>query len=43
MAKTKLKTVLSWKLIKGKSDKLYVKWKSGDDYFDSWIGEKDMV
>ena len=28
------------KVIKGKDDKLYVKWKSYDNSFNSWIDEK---
>ena len=31
------------KLIKRKSDKLYVKWKSCDSSFNSWIDKKDIV
>ena len=30
------------KLIKRKRDKLYVKWKSYDNYFNSWIDKKDF-
>ena len=31
------------KLIKGKCDKLYVKWKGYDNSFNSWIDKKDLV
>ena len=31
------------KLIKGKEDKLYVKWKGYDNSFNSWINKKDIV
>ena len=31
------------KVIKRKGDKLYVKWKSYDNSFNSWIDKKDMV
>ena len=31
------------KVIKRKRDKLYVKWTSYDNYFDSWIDKKDIV
>ena len=31
------------KVIKRKSDKLYVKWKGYDNSFNSWIDEKDIV
>ena len=31
------------KVIKKKSDKLYVKWKGYDNSFDSWIDKKDLV
>ena len=26
-----------------KGDKLYVKWKGYDNYFNSWINKKDIV
>ena len=29
--------------IKRKGDKLYVKWKSYDNSFNSWIDKKDIV
>ena len=31
------------KLLKKKGDKLYVKWKSYDNSFNSWIDKKDIV
>ena len=30
------------KVIKRKSDKLYVKWKGCDNSFNSWIDKKDI-
>ena len=31
------------KVIKRKSDKLYVKWQGYDNRFNSWIDKKDLV
>ena len=31
------------KLINWKGDKLYVKWKGYNNYFNSWINEKDII
>ena len=31
------------KVIKGKGDKLYVKWKGYDNSFNSWIDKKDLL
>ena len=31
------------KVIKGKENDLYVKWKSYDNSFNSWVDEKDIV
>ena len=31
------------KVIKRKSDKLYVKWKDYDNSFNSWINTKDLL
>ena len=31
------------KVIKRKDDKLYVKWKGYDNFFNSWIDKKDIV
>ena len=30
-------------IIKIKDDKLYVKWKGYDSFFNSWINKKDIV
>ena len=30
------------KVIKRKGDKLYVKWKDYDNYFNSWIDKKEI-
>ena len=31
------------KLLRKKGDKLYIKWKSYDNSFNSWIDKKDLV
>ena len=31
------------KVLKRKSDKLYVKWKGYDSHFNSWVDRKDLV
>ena len=31
------------KVIKTKSDKLYVKWKGYNNFFNSWIDKKDSI
>ena len=31
------------KVLKGKGDKLCVKWKGYDNSFNSWINEKDLI
>ena len=31
------------KAIKGKDDKLFIKWKGCNSPFDSWIGKKDIT
>ena len=31
------------KVIKRKGDKLYVKWKNYDKYFNGWIDKKDKI
>ena len=31
------------KLLRKKGDKLYIKWKSYDNSFNSWINKKDLV
>ena len=40
---TKLNEFRIEKVIKRKSDKLYVKWKGYDNSFNSWIDKKDIV
>ena len=30
-------------IIKRKGDKLYVKWKGYDNFFNSWIDKKDVI
>ena len=37
------KKIYSWKVIKRKGNKLYVKWKGYDSSFNSWIDKKDIV
>ena len=41
--KTNEKVFRDEKVIKRKGDKLYVKWKDYDNYFNSWIDTKDIV
>ena len=43
LQKTNQKEFRIGKVIKGKGDKLYVKWKSYDDSFNSWIDKKGLV
>ena len=43
LQKTNLKEFRIGKVIKGKGDKLNVKWKSYDDSFNSWIDKKGLV
>ena len=43
LQKTNQKEFRVEKLIKGKGDKLYVKWKGYDSSFNSWIDKKDNV
>ena len=31
------------KLLRKKGDKLYIKWKSYDNSFNSWINKKDLI
>ena len=40
---TKLNEFRIEKVIKRKGDKLYVKWKVHDNYFNSWIDKNDIV
>ena len=41
--KTSQKEFRMEKVLKGKGDKLYVKWKGYDNRFNSWINKKDLV
>ena len=43
LKKTNQKEFRTEKVIRRKSDKLYVKWKGYDDSFNSWIDKKDLV
>ena len=43
LQKTNQKDFRIEKVVKRKRDKLYVKWKSYDDLFNSWIDKKDLV
>ena len=43
LQKTNQKEFRVEKVIKTKSDKLYVKWKGYDGSFNSWTDKKDMV
>ena len=43
LQKTNLKEFRIEKVIKRKGDKLYVKWKSYDNLFNSWIDKKALV
>ena len=43
LQKTNQKEFRIEKVIKKKGDKLYVKWKGYDNYFNSWIDKKDLV
>ena len=43
LQKTNQKEFRIEKVLKKKGDKLYVKWKSYDNSFNSWIDEKDLV
>ena len=40
---TKQQTIGIEKVIKKKGDELYVKWKSYNNLFNSWIDKKDIV
>ena len=41
--KTNIKVFRVEKVIKRKSNKLYVKWKGYDNLFNSWIDKKDTL
>ena len=43
LQKTNQKKFRIEKVIKGKGDKLYVKWKGYGNSFNSWIDKKDLV
>ena len=43
LQKTSQKEFRIEKVLKRKSDKLYLKWKGYDNSFNSWINEKDLV
>ena len=43
LQKTNQKEFVIEKVLKRKDDKLYVKWKGYDNYFNSWINKKDLV
>ena len=43
LQKTNQKEFRIEKVIKRKGDKLYLKWKSYDNSFNSWIDKKDLV
>ena len=42
MTKTKQQEFKTEKVIKRKSDKLYVRWKGYDSSFNSWIDKQDL-
>ena len=43
LQKTDQKEFRIEKVIKKKENKLYVKWKGYDNYFNSWVDEKDLI
>ena len=43
LQKTNQKEFRVEKVIKRKGDKLYVKWKGNNSFFNSWIDKKDIV
>ena len=43
LQKTSQEKLRIGKVLKRKSDKLYLKWKGYDNSFNSWINEKDLV
>ena len=43
LQKTSQKEFRIEKLIIGKGNKLYVKWKRYNKYFNSWIDKKDLI
>ena len=43
LQKTNQEEFRTEKVIKRKSDKLYVKWRGYDNLFNSWIDKKDLA
>ena len=43
LEKTSQKEFRIEKVLKGKGDKLYAKWKGYDNSFNSWINKKDLI
>ena len=43
LQKTNKKEFRIEKVIRRKGNKLYVKWKGYDNYFNSWIDKKDLI
>ena len=43
LQKTNKKEFRAKKVIKRKGDKLYVKWKGHDNWFNNWTDKKDIV
>ena len=43
LQKTNQQEFRTERLIKRKGDKLYVKWKGYDHWFNNWIDKKDLV
>ena len=43
LQKTNQKELRVEKVVKGKGDKLYVKWKGYDSFFSNWIDKKDVT
>ena len=43
LQKTNQKEFRIEKVIKRKGNKLYVKWKGCNNYFNSWIDKKDLI
>ena len=43
LQKTNQKEFRTAKVIKRKSDKLYLKWKGCNNSFNSWINKEDLV
>ena len=43
LQKTSQEKFMIEKVLKRKGDKLYVKWKAYDNYFNSWIDKRDLI